>query len=302
MTRVVDIFQSLRNAASAARWAQPARAAGHGAGGHAGNSSMFARLGPNDAIHKPRSVLDVIAELEAAGADMALINGNIGAASKPGGKYENYSFEDVLQECSTHVDRVRATMGLASLENIGTLCRTIELHASNPAFAMVGIVPTMLSHPANAARLYPIYERCEALKIPVRINQGHYLQGVPGRVQDPRFLDEVLIEFPELVVIASHMGRPWEHVLLNCMHIYENLYLSNSTYLPTDMRPEVIDFLRSDIGRHRMIFGTGSPVIALSEALAAARALDLDDETEALYLGGNMLRILSARDPMLADA
>jgi predicted TIM-barrel fold metal-dependent hydrolase len=233
---------------------------------------------------------------------MALINGGAGAAVQPGGKYANYPIEDVMQECSTQLDRIRATVSFTSIENIGAACRTIDSLASNPALAMVGIVPTMFPLPPNAAQLYPLYERCEALKIPVRINQGHFMTGMPGSIQHPVHLDSVLIDFPNLVVIACHMGHPWESTLINYMRLYDNLYLANTAYLANEMEPEVIRFLKSDVGRHRMIFGTASPLLPLKRALDAVGTLDLDDETRALYLGGNILRLLSARDPALANA
>jgi hypothetical protein len=57
MTRTVDIFQSLRSAESAARWARPPEATGFGT--HTGNATIVARLGSVDAT-KPRAVVDVV--------------------------------------------------------------------------------------------------------------------------------------------------------------------------------------------------------------------------------------------------
>ena len=131
--------------------------------------------------------------------------------------------------------------------------------------------------PINAPRLYPIYERCEALGIPVSINVG-----VPGprlrtRYQDPMLLDDVLIDFPALTVVGAHMGHPWEGLLIRFMRKYPRLFLSNSAWLAKYMEPEVIRFMDSSVGRNRLIFASDAPLIAPARALEEAKRLPIQE-------------------------
>ncbi len=107
--------------------------------------------------------------------------------------------------------------------------------------------------------------------------------GIPGprvrsRCQDPVLLEDVLIDFPDLVVIGAHMGHPYEELLIEYMLKWPNLYLSNSAYLAKYMHPALVDLHGvtpwSGPGPVRL----GPPVPAHGRALAAARALPLTDE------------------------
>ena len=44
-------------------------------------------------------------------------------------------------------------------------------------------------------------------------------------------------------------------------------------------------------GKHKVLFGTNFPMITPAKALAGIEQLGLDDETTALFLSGNAIRI-----------
>jgi predicted TIM-barrel fold metal-dependent hydrolase len=131
-----------------------------------------------------------------------------------------------------------------------------------------------------------VYERCEALGLPVTVNVG-----VPGpkfraRTQDPFDLDDVLIDFPGLTVIGAHMGHPWEDLLIRLMMKYDQLYLSNSAYLARYIDPAVVKFMGSSRGLGKLIFASDEPLLPMARALEDARALPISAEALAAFLGG----------------
>ena len=248
---------------------------------------------------QPRGVAETLSDMDACGIDVSIVSGMAGVeALFP---QQNYSIEDVLGFCGEHPTRLLAALTIEGLGSVSHICRAIEEHASNPAFALVRVVPIFVQEPLNGARLYPVYERCEALGIPVSINVG-----IPGprlRVahQDPLLLDDVLIDFPELTVVASHMGHPWEALLIRMMRKYRRLYLSNSAWLAKYLAPEVVAFMDSSVGRNRLIFASDAPLIAPSRALDEAKRLPISEPALTGFLGTNALEALGARaEPIVA--
>jgi hypothetical protein len=105
-------------------------------------------------------------------------------------------------------------------------------------------------------------------------------------------LEDVLIDFPDLVVIGAHMGHPYEELLIEYMLKWPNLYLSNSAYLARYMHPALVAFMGSRRGRGRVLFASDHPFLPMDRALAAARALPLDEESLAEFLGSAAARLL----------
>ncbi len=96
--------------------------------------------------------------------------------------------------------------------------------------------------------------------------------GIPGprvrsRCQDPVLLEDVLIDFPDLVVIGAHMGHPFEELLIEYMLKWPNLYLSNSAFLAKYMHPSLIKFMGSRRGRGRVLFASDHPFLPMERAL-----------------------------------
>jgi len=115
--------------------------------------------------------------------------------------------------------------------------------------------------------------------------------GVPGppmrsRVQDPVLLEDLLIDFPRMVVIGAHMGHPYEELLVTYMRKWPNLYLSNSAYLARYIDPALLKYMGSSAGRGRVLFASDHPFLPMERAVAAARALDLDDAAITAFLEG----------------
>ncbi len=83
--------------------------------------------------------------------------------------------------------------------------------------------------PLNDPRLWPFYEKCCELDIAVTIHTGTaYVLPHPDGLTRPLLLDDILLDFPELKVIAYHMGWPYTEELMGLAGKHKNLYLSMS--------------------------------------------------------------------------
>ena len=173
--------------------------------------------------------------------------------------------------------------------------RRIRELAEHPGFVLVRVAPLVEQHPINAPLHYPVYAACEELGLPVGINVG-----VPGPLvrsgcQDPVLLEDVLIDFPDLVVIGAHMGHPYEALLMQYMMKWPNLYLSTTAYSSRYLDPGLARFMDSSRGLGRVLYGSDHPFLPMPKALEAARALPLSEPAMDAFLGGTAARLLSAR-------
>jgi predicted TIM-barrel fold metal-dependent hydrolase len=200
--------------------------------------------------------------------------------------------EKFLEIADAHPGRfLVAGMVLRAADPEGNAERAGEL-AKHPRFAMVRFAPLVEQVPLNDPQLFPLYAVCEEAGLPVGINVGVPGPPVRSRCQDPVLLEDVLIEFPNLVVIGSHMGHPYEALLITYMMKWPNLYLSNSAYLAKYMDPGLVAFMDSSRGRGRVLFGSDHPILPLERAIGAARELPLSPEAREAFLGGGARRLL----------
>ena len=164
--------------------------------------------------------------------------------------------------------------------------------AAHDCLRLVRITPLVDQYPLNHRLYYPVYATCAELGLPVSINVGIPGPRVRSGCQHPELLEDVLIDFPDLVVVGAHMGHPFEALLMQYMLKWPNLYLSNSAYLAKYMDPDLVAFMDSSRGRGRVLFASDHPFLPLDRAVAAARDLPLGSQAMAAFLGGTAASIL----------
>ncbi len=83
--------------------------------------------------------------------------------------------------------------------------------------------------PLNDRRMWPFYEKVCELDVPLTVHTGtSYVLPHPCKNTHPGLLDDILLDFPELKVIAYHMGWPHTEELIGLAGKHKNLYLSLS--------------------------------------------------------------------------
>ncbi|MGK2955183.1 MAG: amidohydrolase family protein [Solirubrobacterales bacterium] len=254
-------------------------------------------FGMDDSSRQSRAVDDLLHAMGTAGVSAAVISGRVGeGAVLPVGGYE---LDEAIELVRGHPGRLRAAALVHGLDSIREVCAAIERTADDPMLVLVRVIPLILQEPINSRRFYPIYERCEALGLPISVNVGVPGPKVRAACQDPMLLDDVLIDFPELTVIAAHMGHPWERLLIRFMMKYERLYLMTSAYSPKYFDPHLVEFMNSSRGMDRVLFASDWPMLPLDRMVGEARSLPISASALRAYLGGNACAIFDWNpDPM----
>lgn len=158
-------------------------------------------------------------------------------------------------------------------------------------FKALRVVPWLWNLPPNDRRYYPLYAECCELGVPFCTQIGHTGPLCPSEPGRPiPYLEEVLLEFPELVVVGGHIGSPWLDEVLSLTHKFPNFYIDTSAYKPSRYPAALVDYMRGR-GRKKVLFGTNFPMLPHAACLAEVPALNLDPEAADLFLHGNARRI-----------
>jgi len=82
--------------------------------------------------------------------------------------------------------------------------------------------------PINDKRLWPFYEKAQELGVPLTVHTGVSYLNQPNSSCKTTQLDDVMLDFPGLRVIAYHAGWPDTEELCNLCGKHPNLYMSLS--------------------------------------------------------------------------
>ncbi len=83
--------------------------------------------------------------------------------------------------------------------------------------------------PLNDKRLWPFYEAAAGLGVPLTIHTGAaYVWPQPNKYTHPGLLDDIMLDFPDLTIIAYHLGWPYYEELFALAAKHENLIISLS--------------------------------------------------------------------------
>jgi len=109
------------------------------------------------------------------------------------------------------------------------------------------------------------------------------------------YLENVALEFPELSIVAGHVGVPWTGEVLSLATKFENLFIDTSAYKLSRLPAEFAGFMRGH-GSRKVMFGTNYPMLAAGECLQGLHGLGLDAEATESFLAGNARRVFRLGD------
>ena len=225
-----------------------------------------------------------IAAMDGRGVDLALMSAWWG----PSGPL--ITNDEVAALVERHPKRFRGVAS-ADLRFPAAACREIRRCVTELGFVAVRVVPWLWNLPPNDRRYYPLFATCVELDVPFCTQVGHTGPLCPSEPGRPiPYLDDVLLEFPELVVVGGHVGYPWIDEVLSLATKYPNFHVDTSAYAVHRLPPALVDFMRGR-GRDRVMFGTNWPMLDATRALERLDALGLDEASAAAFLGGNARRV-----------
>ncbi|MCE3286254.1 MAG: amidohydrolase, partial [Steroidobacteraceae bacterium] len=158
-------------------------------------------------------------------------------------------------------------------------------------FRAVRVLPWLWELPPTHARFYPVYAECCELGVPFCTQVGHTGPLMPSEFGRPiPYVDQVAIDFPELVIVGGHIGYPWTDEMIAVATKHANVHIDTSAYTIARYPRALVEYLRGH-GREKVLFGSNWPMVPPARALEALPALELGAEVESLFLAGNARRV-----------
>src|SRR4029450_13915040 len=144
-------------------------------------------------------------------------------------------------------------------------------------FVALRVIPWLWEAPPTDRRYYPLYAACVELGVPFCTQVGHTGPLMPSEPGRPiPYIDQVAIDFPELVIVGGHIGYPWTGEMVAGARKHENVHIDTSAYAARGSPPAAVAFMRGRGGRRKVLFGTNWPMIPPAKALEDLDALGLD--------------------------
>jgi predicted TIM-barrel fold metal-dependent hydrolase len=221
-----------------------------------------------------------LAAMDAGGVDFGLLS----AWHGPQGPL--IANDEVAAWVAEHPDRLGGLAAVDLRDPMGAV-RELRRCVSELGFKGLRVVPWLWDLPPNDRRYYPLYAACVELGVPFCTQVGH--TGPLRRSETGRpipYLDDVALDFPDLVVVAGHIGYPWTEEMVALARKHANVHIDTSAYTTRRYPPELVRYLRND-GRAKVMFGTNWPMIAPARALQHVDELELDPDACRRFLGTN---------------
>lgn len=230
------------------------------------------------------TVDDLLGSMDRAAVDMTLLS----AWGTPQGML--ISNDDVAATVRRHPERLRG-VGSVDLRDPVEAVREVRRCVEDLGFVAIRALPWVWNLPPNSAAYYPVYVACVEAGVPFCTQIGHtgpLCRSEPGRLIP--YLDQVLLDFPELTVVGGHVGYPWIDEVISLATKYPQFFVDTSAYALHRLPEALVTFMRGR-GRTRVLFGTNWPMLSAQRCLERLDDLELDDEATELFLRGNALRV-----------
>ena len=242
---------------------------------------------------------DMIAEMDKAGIEKGILltagqsaNKHPGTPWKVGMDITDEAFEEALAKlddwCKRSKGRLYPQIWIDPAEGMNAV-RRLEQAVKDIGCIAAHLMPSRTGLPANHKSYYPVYAKASELEIPVKINTG-----VPGGstrmgyTQYTGNLDEICVAFPDLTVIATHVGHPWHLETVAMLQKHANFRLITAGFAPKHV-PEEIWRAANTRAQHKVIWSSDFPVLPMDRCADEGWEVPLKDDVRRRYLRENAL-------------
>ncbi len=250
------------------------------------------------ALMEGATVEQMVADMDECSIEAAILTAT-GQPELPTGPYSvgqritDETFDAACKEVADIIKRYPGRLyGCAAIDPTGMMraVRHVERAYKEYGFRSIWIMPALVGLPANHACYFPVYAKCVELGITVKINCGVPGPLRPARLQQPMNLDEVLIAFPELTVVGTHVGHPWHLETVALLQKFPNFYMITSGWAPKHV-PQELWNLANTRGASKILWSSDYPILPMQRCSQEGWAVPLKDEVKRRYLRDNAIEV-----------
>lgn len=245
---------------------------------------LFKQSGSAHLLESGLTAAQIVAEMDRAGVQTLMLS----AWHRPG----QWVFSnDLIAEMVAEFPDRFVGVAAVNLEKPVEAVRELDRAVTHLGFRALRVIPWLWRLPPNDKLYFPLYVKCIELDIPFCTQVGHTGPLMPSETGRPvPYLDEVALVFPELKIVAGHIGHPWTDEMIGVAWKHENIYIDTSAYLPRYYPPQLLHYLKT-YGQDKVLFGTNFPMLSLEKCVQQVNELGLADDVKAKFLFRNAQRV-----------
>jgi uncharacterized protein len=245
---------------------------------------LFKQSGSAQLMEEGLTTEQIIEAMDRAGIQKLMLS----AWHRPGQwVYHNDEVAAMVEQYPERFSGVAAV----NLEKPVEAVRELERAVKELGFKALRVVPWLWNRPPNDKFYFPLYVKCIELDIPFCTQVGHTGPLMPSETGRPiPYLDEVALVFPELKIVAGHIGFPWTEEMIGLAWKHENVFIDTSAYLPRYYPAQLLHYIKT-YGQDKVLFGTNFPQLSLEKAVQQVYEFGLPEEIQAKFLGKNAQRV-----------
>ena len=234
-----------------------------------------------------------IDEMDEAGIELAVVQGRNSPAVFMGKQF-NAAFipNELLAELQdSHGGRFVCQAGIDVSNTAHNAVAEVERCVKSLGLRGIFVEPDRtLQTPPDNPRMFPVYEKCLELEIPVNIMSGPYA-GYDISVSDPLHIDRVCTRFPDLKVILGHGGYPFMQEVLGVAFKHPNLFVSPDMYVFAPGGAAYIEAANGAL-RDQMLFASAYPLRPMVQTVRDTEKLEMSTTAREAYMNGNARTLL----------
>lgn len=182
-------------------------------------------------------------------------------------------------------------LGSSSYWDVMQNTRMVDAIRDDSGLCGIHLTPSPWGIAPSDRWFYPLYAKCVEYSLPVFTYVGAPGPLWPMHLNNPDHLDEVALAFPDLTIIAHHIGDPWTDMTVRLAARHEHFYICTSAWSPKAYPKDLQDFLAGKWhgvrGCDKTIFASDYPLLNLDLTTRDARAMDLDPDRLERFLFAN---------------
>lgn len=146
------------------------------------------------------------------------------------------------------------------------------------------------------AKMHPVYAKCVELGIPIFVCAGVPGPRLPFAPQKVELIDQVMFDFPDLVLVTRHGCEPWTDLAVKLLLKWPNLYYSTSAFAPRYYPREIVEFANTR-GADKVLYGGYFPMgLTLDRIMKDMQDVPFRDHVWSRFLHQNARRVLRLDD------
>jgi hypothetical protein len=178
------------------------------------------------------------------------------------------SQEAVADFCRAHREKY---LGWCSVDPNDADCVDRLVHyVRDLGLAGLKLGPIYQNFDPQDPRHLPLFKKAQSLGIPINWHQGtSFVRTGPLKYANPILLEDIAVACPDLRMIVSHMGHPWEAECCVLIRKHPNLFADTSAlhYRPLRHYQAFMTALEYGV-EHKLIFGSDFPSATPAQAIA----------------------------------